>query len=308
MKSLVLLSLLTPLAACAIDVDDQLVEGGQRAISSCVAQYVRVMETQLPESVDRAYVWTRDDSAEVALTRGELGTFGPRARDYGLVIGCRVQLHPEKRMIHWSILEPKPVSSEEFEENGFYKGKLEEMLYLRDGDQFLFEASHPFSEERIDAIEFPERHLEQKREPPIHAAVRCLAGLLGDGFFSCGQVNRGELEVRVSVDESRPYISVQIRERVMDSLDGGRLARCELDAFTLWQGWQYLLSDSSREAVQIAPVSWGPVPYNPSDPIWVKGEEALKLYEQYFGDWSSRKDVAEMRDLESFERLCANPG
>lgn len=306
MRSVVLPFTLALTAACSLAVNDERIAFGETAIRLCSEQYVEVTGNPLPDFVDRAYIDAGEDAMELALTRGEVGTFGKRAPDYRVVVACRVDLKPRVELSRWTVFYPAWKSSGALDYQGLYDSELEEMLYLRDGDRFKFEASHPFSEERFNAIEFPGLPKERERRPPHDAGIDCAVELLARRFFTCEQVERGEIEVHVSTDETRLYTSVMVRERTKDLLEGDRFARCEFDAFSNFLGWLYTSHRGSRRVVRKEPVFWGPLPYDSEVLFRRESEEYLQLYEQYFGDWPGGREVAEVEDLERLERACRN--
>lgn len=133
------------LTACTnkSEVVTDLVRDAEGAINLCVSEYTRMSEKEFFSEVDRAYVHVVPNQFGIIFTHGEMGTFGEYSEDYENHLTCLVVVSGGMRIYFLGdpfghILIDSPDSNSL--EKGFYKENVNEMLYKRNGDRFVFVA------------------------------------------------------------------------------------------------------------------------------------------------------------------------
>ncbi|MEQ9303137.1 MAG: hypothetical protein RJQ14_04410 [Marinoscillum sp.] len=126
---------------------------GSDAIEMCRAEYTKITGEALPSDIDRVYVFAGKHKFGLMFTRGEMGTFGERSKNYKGMVSCYVFLHPNMHVQDvregYNILKR---SETPIDETAFYKEHIDELLFLRDGLHFTFRDMQVFSVDRINAL------------------------------------------------------------------------------------------------------------------------------------------------------------
>ena len=127
----------------------------RRAIDFCVAEYTRLSGRALERDLDRAYVLAGDAKLaqlDVLFTRGEVGTFGERSKQFVPYLYCGLLTHSPMKI--WALVKPLrnplihlPGVKQLTESQPI--SELRESLYLRTGDGFRFVAEQPFDPDKI---------------------------------------------------------------------------------------------------------------------------------------------------------------
>lgn len=126
-------------------------EKGFQTIKLCYEQYERLRGKPISREVDKAYIHVSGSRIGVLFVRGEVGTFGPRSEDYEAFLSCSVFLSENKTEIYYLGAPLKDPLIGDLEnafrvDEGFYDGPVVELLYIREGEEFLFKKSQKFVE------------------------------------------------------------------------------------------------------------------------------------------------------------------
>lgn len=154
MKYLLPIFVFFAVGACAMSEVSELSIRGTDAIEMCQAEYTKITGDTLPSDIDRVYILAGKHKLGLMFTRGEMGTFGERSKNYKGMVSCYVFLHPNMHVQdireRFTILKE---SETPIDEAAFFKEHIDELLFLRDGQQFRFNNMQVFSADRINALE-----------------------------------------------------------------------------------------------------------------------------------------------------------
>lgn len=153
MKNTYFLFVMLSLCGCAISGDSELTSRGSEAIEICRAEYTSVTGAALPLDINNVYSHAGENMFALLFTRGELGTFRERSKDYSARISCYVFLRPT---MHVQDLREGPKilkeSATTIDDASFYRGNIIELFFSRNGPQFTFEDIQIFSVDRINEL------------------------------------------------------------------------------------------------------------------------------------------------------------
>jgi len=126
-------------------------EIGLQNIKLCYEQYERLSGKEIFREAEKAYVHVSGSRFGVLFVRGEVGTFGPPSDDYQAFLSCSVFASDDKAEIYYLGEPLKDPLIGDLEnafrvDEGFYDGHVVELLYVREGDKFLFKKSQKFVE------------------------------------------------------------------------------------------------------------------------------------------------------------------
>lgn len=115
----------------------------QKSVALCVQRYEERTGQSLSSDIDRAYVHVSLDRFGIFFTHGEVGSFGPRSRDYEYFFGCGVHVSSSQTDIYYL---GKPEEDAIIDrgmrtiDRGFYGEQVEEAVFMRSGVGFVFKA------------------------------------------------------------------------------------------------------------------------------------------------------------------------
>ena len=126
-----------------------------RVVSSCIVKYR--LETNKTESahIDRAYIVTFNGLANVLFTKGAMGTFTKRSKNYQSYFYCGVKLLPNISVVylqssHFEVIyQDKSFELSQLEFN--YNKGIEYLFKKKDGE-YIFYAEQPFDEQKLNVI------------------------------------------------------------------------------------------------------------------------------------------------------------
>jgi hypothetical protein len=118
----------------------------------CLESYQKLSNEPISNEVDRAYVHQGDEVSDILFTRGSVGTFTYRDKDYQSFLACRIGNEIPNIIYHLKYgYDDILISNDAYKVNlDLYKSKkVLEVLLIRGESRFIFSKKQIFSEERL---------------------------------------------------------------------------------------------------------------------------------------------------------------
>lgn len=135
--------------ANSIDVEDSKVFGIE-ALSFCINEVKKITGKDLSPEINMAYIDVFPDGYTVGFTRGSVGTFGKRSRNYSMILACGVSTRDGMKL---AVLRPQGEDLFNDKNNlppyENFKEEVIEIMFRRDGKEFKYCCSQNFDEKNI---------------------------------------------------------------------------------------------------------------------------------------------------------------